>query len=129
MALRIQSTLALVGATLLSESCLAPAWQGLIKETSLLLAKIVQTALLGATVVDQSHPNFEMVFQPQLGKNTVDRKALKQSMKKTERASAVTLEAALQETERVGFRNSSSRGEGRDPGKEPPLRINGPFNK
>ncbi|XP_047633964.1 histone-lysine N-methyltransferase, H3 lysine-36 specific isoform X2 [Phacochoerus africanus] len=66
-------------------------------------------------------------FSAQVGRNTVNRKALKTERKrKLNRLPAVTLEAALQrERESRGSENGSSRGEAESPGKEEPLPLKG----
>ena len=66
-------------------------------------------------------------FSAQMGKNTVNRKALKtERRRKLNELPAVTLEAALQgDRESRGSENSSSRGEAEDPSKEPPLQLMG----
>ncbi|XP_070649418.1 histone-lysine N-methyltransferase, H3 lysine-36 specific isoform X2 [Bos indicus] len=66
-------------------------------------------------------------FSAQMGKNTVNRKALKtERRRKLNELPAVTLEAALQgDRESRGSENSSSRGEAEDPGKEPTLQLMG----
>lgn len=66
-------------------------------------------------------------FSAQMGKNTVNRKALKTERKrKLNRLPAVTLEAALQgDRESGGSEKGSSRGGAEDPGKEEPLQLMG----
>ncbi|KAM9695471.1 histone-lysine N-methyltransferase, H3 lysine-36 specific isoform 5-T12 [Trichechus inunguis] len=66
-------------------------------------------------------------FSAQLGKNTVNRKALKTERKrKLNRLPGVTLEAALPgDRESGGSASVSSRGGREDPGKEEPLQLKG----
>ncbi|ELW47981.1 Histone-lysine N-methyltransferase, H3 lysine-36 and H4 lysine-20 specific [Tupaia chinensis] len=72
-------------------------------------------------------PKFRDAFSAQMGKNTVNRKALKTERKrKLNQLPAVTLEAKLQgDRESGGAESGSAKGGAEDPGKEEPVQLVG----